>query len=116
MLVRQDDSSKLQAIALSNFPIDSTHVGIPNSPPAPVPLITRDDLAHYSSSLAAKGWHFRQATKTLETPNCTATWWQLHHNARFPSFKAAMAYVNDVADLAKANKVRLGNFLDEYAN
>ncbi|KAF8597873.1 hypothetical protein BDV93DRAFT_356807 [Ceratobasidium sp. AG-I] len=82
----------------------SANIGIPISPPAPVPLITQDDLAQYSSPLTANGWHFRQTTKTLENPNYTATWWQLHHSARFPSFKAAMAYVNDVADLAKANK------------
>ncbi|KAJ1304264.1 hypothetical protein OPQ81_005424 [Rhizoctonia solani] len=77
---------------------------IPPSPPAPVPLITQQDLEKHLDILREQGWHFRQASRRFHQLGYNATWWELRHSGRFPSFKAAMEYVNDVAELAKSEK------------
>ncbi|CAE7180025.1 unnamed protein product [Rhizoctonia solani] len=76
----------------------------PPPPPAPVPLITRQDLEGHINILRERGWHFRQASRRFNELGYTATWWELRHSGRFPSFKKAMEYVNDIADLAKSEK------------
>ncbi|KAB5589891.1 hypothetical protein CTheo_6674 [Ceratobasidium theobromae] len=79
---------------------------LPQYPLSPAPLITREELDKYLGILEANGWHFRQASRRLDKLGYTAMWWELRNSAQFPSFKAAMKYVNDVADLAKSEKVR----------
>ncbi|KAH7339283.1 hypothetical protein B0J17DRAFT_716325 [Rhizoctonia solani] len=77
---------------------------LPPYPSAPAPLITRQDLQIYLDALREQGWHFRQTSRRFTKLGYTATWWELRHSGRFPSFKLAMQYVNDVADLAKSEK------------
>ncbi|CAE6456157.1 unnamed protein product [Rhizoctonia solani] len=77
---------------------------LPPSPPAPAPLVTREDLEKHFDVLREHGWHFRQASRRFNHLGYTASWWELRHSGRFPSFKKVMEYVNDVADLAKSEK------------
>ncbi|CAE6345967.1 unnamed protein product [Rhizoctonia solani] len=77
---------------------------LPPSPTSPVPLVTRQDLESHLDTLRNNGWHFRQTSKRYEQLGYTATWWVLRHSGHFPSFKVAMRYVNDVADLARSEK------------
>ncbi|KAG8711854.1 hypothetical protein FRC11_001645 [Ceratobasidium sp. 423] len=85
--------------------VDTTHVpSLPPSPSAPAPLITKRDLETHLDVLQEQGWRFRKASRRFHKLGYTATWWELRHSCRFPSFKAAMGYVNDVADLAKSEK------------
>ncbi|CAE6511086.1 unnamed protein product [Rhizoctonia solani] len=77
---------------------------LPPYPPTPAPLITRQDLEKHIDVLREQGWHFRQASGRCNKTGYTATWWELRHSGRFSSFKRVMEYVNDVADLAKAEK------------
>ncbi|CAE6433030.1 unnamed protein product [Rhizoctonia solani] len=77
---------------------------LPPPPSAPAPLITKQDLGTHLDALHEQGWQFRHASRRFHKLGYTATWWELRHSARFPSFKVAMRCVNDVADLAKSEK------------
>lgn len=104
----------MATLRLSRLPLSAVYAGLrtystlpnslPISPPSPVPLITREDLGEHLGILNENGWHFRRASRRFDKSGHTATWWELRHSARFPSFKAAMGYVNDVADLAKSER------------
>ncbi|QRW21250.1 hypothetical protein RhiXN_06239 [Rhizoctonia solani] len=62
--------------------------------------ILEQDLETHINALRGNGWHFRQSNRNIEQNDM----WELRHSGRFPSFKAAMGYVNDVANLAKSEK------------